>query len=253
MTLTNPFTIYTTTKTCPRIKTNKMDAQLALAELQTPKDLSIVALAEPYFTAQDSAISTNQRSSNASSTEGREGATPAILAADLTHYQELFSKLRFSYVEQVTKERFLRAITADQPEFVDASENVELEEKLKGDKAALKERKEEVRELVKELEEQGRQLAASMLIANNMQWKSLIWIPRIRYHPTPKDATISLTLINQEPRVHNHTAPTIPTRPTHQPSALNAPPTHPRHSQRTRRSAYGHRSTDRCAKGDTTA
>lgn len=139
-----------------------MDPQNAIAELQTPNELSIVALAEPYFLAQNGLTSANQRSSNASSTEGREGATPVILAADLTHYQELFSKLRFSYVEQVTKERFLRAITADQPEFVDNSENVELEEKLKGDKAALKERKEEVRELVKELEEQGRQLAASM-------------------------------------------------------------------------------------------
>lgn len=138
-----------------------MDPQTALEELQAPKELSILALSEPFFlAAQDGAGDTNKRTSNASSTAGREGATPAILAADLTHYQELFSKLRFSYVEQVTKERFLRAITADQPEFVDARENVELEEKLKSDKVALKERKEEVRELVKELEEQGRQLAA---------------------------------------------------------------------------------------------
>ena len=128
-------------------------------------ELSILALAEPYYNiAHGGSAGTNQRTSNASSTEGRETATPAILSADLTHYQELFSKLRFSYVEQVTKERFLRAITAEQPEFVDANENVELEEKLKGDKAALKEKKVEVRELVKELEEQGRQLAASKFI-----------------------------------------------------------------------------------------
>ena len=63
-------------------------------------------------------------------------------------------------MEQVTKERFLRAITADQPEFVDASENAELEERLKEEKVALKERKQEVCEIVKELEEQGRQLAS---------------------------------------------------------------------------------------------
>ena len=94
-----------------------------------------------------------------------EGATPAILSADLVHYQELFSKLRFSYVEQVTKERFLRAITSHPPEFVSASENADLEEKLAVDKAALKERKLEVRELVKELEEQGRQLAGRECIA----------------------------------------------------------------------------------------
>ena len=142
-----------------------MDPQTALDNLQTSKELSILALADPFFAAKDNAQeNTTPRTSNGSSTEGRKGATPAILAADLTHYRELFSKLRFSYVEQVTKERFLRAITAEQPEFVDAGENIELEEKLKGDKAALKERKDEVRELVKELEEPGRQLAARKLI-----------------------------------------------------------------------------------------
>ena len=93
------------------------------------------------------------------SNENRENATPAILSADLAHYQDLFSKLRFSYVEQVTKERFLRAITSEKPEFVDPAENVELRERLAADKTALKERKAEVREIVEALEEQGRQLA----------------------------------------------------------------------------------------------
>jgi len=75
------------------------------------------------------------------------------------HYQELFSKLRFSYVEQVTKERFLRAVTAEVPEFVGQGENAELEAKLREDKAALKAKKEEVRGLIAVLEEQGRGLA----------------------------------------------------------------------------------------------
>ena len=120
--------------------------------------LSILALSDPYL--QPAASDTSaQRSSNASSNDGRENASPAILAADLAHYQELFSKLRFSYVEQVTKERFLRAITAEQPDFVDANDNAALDEKLKADKAALKEKKKEVREMVKDLEEQGRHLA----------------------------------------------------------------------------------------------
>lgn len=139
-----------------------MDAQSALQVLHAHRSLSILTLAQPFLNeAPTTTASATNRDSNASSTEaGRDGATPAILAADLAHYQELFSKLRFSYVEQVTKERFLRAITAEQPEFVDASENAELAEKLTSDKAALKERKTEVRELVKELEAQGRQLAA---------------------------------------------------------------------------------------------
>jgi DNA-directed RNA polymerase specialized sigma subunit len=139
-----------------------VDPQAALEELQATSTLSILHLAEPYLTTPSPRNnSANKRSSNTSSNEGRENATPAILAADLAHYQELFSKLRFSYVEQVTKERFLRAITAEQPEFVDPNENVELEEQLKEQKSGLKEKKQEVRELVKELEEQGRQLAAS--------------------------------------------------------------------------------------------
>lgn len=137
-----------------------MDPRTALEQLQATSNLSILHLADPYLTLSSSPNnSASKRSSNTSSNEGRENATPAILAADLVHYQELFSKLRFSYVEQVTKERFLKAITAEQPEFVDPHENVELGEELKQNKASLKEKKREVRELVKELEEQGRQLA----------------------------------------------------------------------------------------------
>lgn len=138
-----------------------MDSQSALAELQATRDLSILTLSLPFVDTLNADGSFQpKRDSNASSPDGREGATPLVLAADLTHYQELFSKLRFSYVEQVTKERFLRAITAEQPDFVDPNENVELENKLKIDKASLKERKEEVRELVRELEEQARSLAS---------------------------------------------------------------------------------------------
>lgn len=120
-----------------------MDAQGALAALQQPLSLSILKLSAPYLPSNEQA----------------SGANPSILSADLAHYQELFSKLRFSYVEQVTKERFLRAITAEQPELVDAAENAEFEQRLKQDKSQLKERKVEVRELIRELEEQGRQLS----------------------------------------------------------------------------------------------
>ncbi len=145
-----------------------MDPETALTSLQATHSLSILSLSEPYL-VQSTTTTTNptttQRSSNGSNTSARDNASPSILAADLVHYQELFSKLRFSYVEQVTKERFLRAITAEQPEFVDASENAELDEKLKEDKAALKEKKQEVREIVKELEEQGRQLAGRKLFS----------------------------------------------------------------------------------------
>lgn len=136
-----------------------MDPQSALQELQSTSNLSILHLSEPFLTEHNNSAAKRSSNSSTSSNGNRENATPAILAADLTHYRDLFSKLRFSYVEQVTKERFLRAITAEQPEFVDASENAELEAALKEQKSSLKEKKTEVRELVKELEEQGRNLA----------------------------------------------------------------------------------------------
>lgn len=72
--------------------------------------------------------------------------------------QELFSKLRFSYLEQVTKEKFIRAIVGDPPLVVEHQENVELEATLAISKAALKAQKTEVADLVAELEKRGREL-----------------------------------------------------------------------------------------------
>jgi hypothetical protein len=135
-----------------------MDPRTALQSLEPTDSLSILHLSESFLT-QDNNTKKRTSDTSTSSNGNRENATPAILAADLAHYRDLFSKLRFSYVEQVTKERFLRAITAELPEFVDPNENVGLEEVLKTQKSALKEKKSEVREIVKELEEQGRSLA----------------------------------------------------------------------------------------------
>lgn len=137
-----------------------MDAGTAINQLRQPMSLSILSLTEPILNAASVTRSPSKRYSNATQTV----QTPSSLAADLTHYQELFSKLRFSYVEQVTKERFLRAVTAAEPEFVTAQDNAELEKQLYGEsglKAGLKEKKSEVRGIIEALEEQGRQLARS--------------------------------------------------------------------------------------------
>ena len=75
--------------------------------------------------------------------------------------QELFSKLRFSYLEQVTKEKFLRAIVGEPPLIVDHQENIELETELAEVKAILKAQKEDVANMVKELDERGRELSRS--------------------------------------------------------------------------------------------
>lgn len=67
--------------------------------------------------------------------------------------------MRFSYVEQVTKEKFLRGITDNPPRLVESSENEQKEKEVLALKAGLKERKLEVAEILKQLEEKGRELA----------------------------------------------------------------------------------------------
>ena len=73
--------------------------------------------------------------------------------------QELFGKLRFSYVEQVTKEKFLRGITDNPPRLIESADNEEKEREILALKASLKERKLEVAEILKQLEDKGRELA----------------------------------------------------------------------------------------------
>lgn len=67
--------------------------------------------------------------------------------------------MRFSYLEQVTKEKFLRSIVGDPPLIVEPAENLELESQLAEVKTVLKEQKEGVARMVGELEERGRKLA----------------------------------------------------------------------------------------------
>ncbi|KAI9163294.1 Kinetochore protein Sos7 [Paramyrothecium foliicola] len=127
----------------------------SLEELQSNCDISIIKLSEPIISSppQD----TRQRASDAS-ISSLDGPTPASLEADLAHYTELFAKLRFSYVEQVTKEKFIRAIVGDPPLIVTMQENLELEKENAAAKAALKSLKLEVASMVAELERKGRDL-----------------------------------------------------------------------------------------------
>ncbi|KAL4884741.1 hypothetical protein BJY04DRAFT_181929 [Aspergillus karnatakaensis] len=142
---------------------NALQARQQLQQLeeehgQLKTQLSIVRISEPIFSPEaDSADpSPSKRNSGVSALDN---PSPATLEADLTHYKELFSKLRFSYVEQVTKEKFLRAIVGDPPLVVGHNENVELETQLAEVKAELKARKEEVRSMIEEMEKLARDLA----------------------------------------------------------------------------------------------
>ncbi|SPN99749.1 uncharacterized protein DNG_02600 [Cephalotrichum gorgonifer] len=127
----------------------------ALSSLQS-QPLSILKLSEPITTVS---TEPRPRSSDASSSSLTEAPTPSSLEADLSHYRELFSKLRFSYVEQVTKEKFIRAIVGEPPLIVSPQENVALEKENVGAKRRLKALKVEMADLVAELERRGRDLS----------------------------------------------------------------------------------------------
>ncbi|KAI9645247.1 hypothetical protein NHQ30_005982 [Ciborinia camelliae] len=125
-----------------------------LHQLQKSHELSIIKLSEPI----SAPLKPGDRTSNGSTSDSLENPSPASLEVDLAHYKELFSKLRFSYLEQVTKEKFIRAIVGDPPLVVEHQENIDLEATLLTSKSALKAQKVEVAELVEELEKRGREL-----------------------------------------------------------------------------------------------
>ncbi|KIW15421.1 hypothetical protein PV08_05467 [Exophiala spinifera] len=146
----------------------------AVRAQQAENPLSILALAEPMTASQTEFFSsgrsaTRQRQSDVSSTNNASTdtgmadslqLTPASLAADLAHYKDLFSKLRFSYLEQVTKEKYLRSIVGDPPSVVGHEENAVLEVRLGAMKAELQDKKRGVDALVENMEAQARTLAA---------------------------------------------------------------------------------------------
>jgi hypothetical protein len=131
-----------------------------LREQQDLRPLTILSLAEPIITAAQSSPSKRKSNVSDSANSDLTDPTPSTLLSDLTHYKELFSKLRFSYLEQVTKEKYLRSIVGDPPLLVSHADNLALEEKLSVVKAELKAKKEDVGRLVEEMEEMARVLAS---------------------------------------------------------------------------------------------
>ncbi|KKY19730.1 hypothetical protein UCRPC4_g04431 [Phaeomoniella chlamydospora] len=141
-------------------------AQDLLSQLQNQHEsnpLSILRLSEPISAAATTKSSqlAAKRSSNASedNSDSSENVTPASLAADLSHYRDLFTKLHFSYIEQVTKEKYLRAIVGDPPVLHTHQENVELETETAEMKKQLKEKKVEVEKMVDQMKEESESLA----------------------------------------------------------------------------------------------
>ncbi|KAL7621230.1 hypothetical protein AAE478_008547 [Parahypoxylon ruwenzoriense] len=126
--------------------------------LGADQEISILKLSEPIYAAVTQLQDTHQRTSDIS-TSSLDATTPSSLEADLTHYRELFAKLRFSYVEQVSKEKFIRAIVGDPPLIVNPQENVDLEKENLEAKATLKALKTEVGGMVSQLENKARELS----------------------------------------------------------------------------------------------
>ncbi|KAI0886081.1 uncharacterized protein GGS22DRAFT_159839 [Annulohypoxylon maeteangense] len=129
-----------------------------LRSLTTTQEITILKLSEPISVAVTQLHDHHQRTSDIS-TSSLDVTTPSSLEADLTHYRELFAKLRFSYVEQVTKEKFIRAIVGDPPLIVSSQENLDLEKENLEAKATLKALKTEVSDMVTELEEKAKDLS----------------------------------------------------------------------------------------------
>ncbi|KAI1854413.1 hypothetical protein JX265_012447 [Neoarthrinium moseri] len=127
-----------------------------IKSLNASHEISILKLSEPISTVPSDP--NTQRTSDVSNAS-LDAPTPASLEADLTHYRELFAKLRFSYVEQVTKEKFIRAIVGDPPLIVAPQENLELEALNAAAKAELKALKTDVADMVADLERRGAELA----------------------------------------------------------------------------------------------
>ncbi|KFH46502.1 Kinetochore protein-like protein [Hapsidospora chrysogenum ATCC 11550] len=143
-----------------------MDAAKTTKVLQSLEDLqsreiSIVKLSEPIASSasQDGATHQQRTSGASNASLDADAPTPASLEADLAHYKELFAKLRFSYVEQVTKEKFIRAIVGDPPLIVTMQENLDLEKENAAAKSELKALKLEVSDMVAELETRARELS----------------------------------------------------------------------------------------------
>lgn len=130
-----------------------------LEDIQSKHEITILKLSEPVSSAlpqQGHDVSTVRTSDVSNSSVD---ATPASLEADLAHYKELFAKLRFSYVEQVTKEKFIRAIVGEPPLIVSPQENLELEKQNAMAKGQLKQLKLQVADMVEELEQRGKDIA----------------------------------------------------------------------------------------------
>ncbi|EMR09329.1 hypothetical protein PNEG_02284 [Pneumocystis murina B123] len=143
-------------------KENNMDLlniQKAISSFISTK-LFIHSQKQDYIRKTNSAITTSSQQSdldkisNLQIMEINENVpSPNMVESDLKYFKELFSKLKFSYIEQETKERYLRAILDDPILVIENKDNLELEKKNMELKSLLKNTKESLNATCQNLEQ----------------------------------------------------------------------------------------------------
>lgn len=112
---------------------------------------------------------------------------PATLELELGHYKELFSQQRFSYLEQVTKEKFLRSITDDHSldtRIPTPADNERLEAHVRAAKDQLRRVKRDVAEILDEIVALARRLSPGPLPPNHQPLQPHpCYLPHQHYSP----------------------------------------------------------------------
>ncbi|CAN6674741.1 hypothetical protein TRVA0_063S00298 [Trichomonascus vanleenenianus] len=85
---------------------------------------------------------------------------PTLIPQELQKHIEQFNKLKVAYLEQETKEKFLRDIITDPPVLVEQENVQQIEHENRLKKGSLKERKSQVAELQHQLDSLGREACA---------------------------------------------------------------------------------------------
>lgn len=133
-----------------------MEPQVSLLKQFTQREFNISKLKEEYELKTGSSVTD----------DCGPVSNPLTLEADLKHYKELFSKLKFSYLEQDSKEKFLRAILDDPPLVVDSSDISQLEDNNVILKNTLKSTKNEVQALLETVSLAAREVASDYMGMN---------------------------------------------------------------------------------------
>ncbi|KAG6377415.1 hypothetical protein JVT61DRAFT_15215 [Boletus reticuloceps] len=129
---------------------------------------------------------------------------PAVVASDVAAQASFLRQLKFQYLEQKAKDKFVKTIVSDDAPLITASSNEELrlrnEEKkrvLKEAKAALGERQEDIRTLAPLVEEDYRKARSSTSLATTLSAQILdarLALTRLRQaHPHPRLTIASAT------------------------------------------------------------